>query len=578
MKNIAFISPTGTLDNGAEISIVNFMKLLTSKGYNVFNIFPHSLHSTRESYIACMIENNISFLDVPLLNWWWEDSPAFKNGSIEERAYFYQQYIFDIRKYLRDNKIDVVISNTANVFQGALAAAFEEIEHFWLVHEFPIEEFAYYRQNISFMKQTSDRVFSVRGHLNEMLSDLFSEDFKVASFMPFSEVSISSVEKGVIPRIVSIGKINDNKNQIELLKAYVSLNNFDLPLVFIGDWEEDVKQKLDKIIENYHLTNVIFLGHKENPWNYITDKDICVYTSKAEAFSLVFVESILHGMPTIISDIMGYDSVKETFQAGYQYHLGNIEELSQLISSVISDFEKHKDYALEQQKKAIEIYTIENAYSEILSSLEHHSYKVKSINPLKSIVGTYSPKNDPWLIHKQFLTVYEADSSKIFTEESSSQIPLKFEDEIKLNISSNCCYLRLDFAEKSGLTIKVRLFNDNQEIQPEYFNAVYEDNAYSFFDADPQLHYNLGEFVGTEIIVKYKIINTYDFHMNKNVDKIVQHHIQETSKLQQTVDTLESDKLKLHHELVEMTNRYNSVINSRRWKYPSQVINFFRRK
>lgn len=37
--------------------------------------------------------------------------------------------------------MDLVISNTVNVFQGALAAAFEDVKHFWLIHEFPGGEF-----------------------------------------------------------------------------------------------------------------------------------------------------------------------------------------------------------------------------------------------------------------------------------------------------------------------------------------------------------------------------------------------------------------------------------------------------
>ena len=40
-KNILFISPTGTLDNGAEISITNLMNYLVSRGHNVYNVFPN---------------------------------------------------------------------------------------------------------------------------------------------------------------------------------------------------------------------------------------------------------------------------------------------------------------------------------------------------------------------------------------------------------------------------------------------------------------------------------------------------------------------------------------------------------
>lgn len=51
-KTILFISPTGTLDNGAEISIVNLMKFLVEKGYRVLNVFPDYKVPSQEEYQA----------------------------------------------------------------------------------------------------------------------------------------------------------------------------------------------------------------------------------------------------------------------------------------------------------------------------------------------------------------------------------------------------------------------------------------------------------------------------------------------------------------------------------------------
>ena len=49
-KTILFISPTGTLDNGAEISIVNLMKFLVKKGYRVLNVVPDYKVPSKEEY------------------------------------------------------------------------------------------------------------------------------------------------------------------------------------------------------------------------------------------------------------------------------------------------------------------------------------------------------------------------------------------------------------------------------------------------------------------------------------------------------------------------------------------------
>ena len=50
-KTILFISPTGTMDNGAEISIFNLMKFLVSKGYRVLNVFPDYRVPVQKNYL-----------------------------------------------------------------------------------------------------------------------------------------------------------------------------------------------------------------------------------------------------------------------------------------------------------------------------------------------------------------------------------------------------------------------------------------------------------------------------------------------------------------------------------------------
>lgn len=565
MKNIAFVSPTGTLDNGAEISIVNFMKFLNTKGYNVFNIFPKTPSLEQDRYISLMLENNINYLSIPSLHWWWEGSPFSDRGTKEERSYYYQQYIFSVRQFLRDNQIDIVISNTANVFQGAISAAFEGIEHYWLVHEFPIEEFEYYRENISFMAQMSDRIFSVRGNLHKTLLKLFPNEVQLGSFMPYTNINVNELAQGKQKRILSIGRINDNKNQLELLKAYIELNRLEVPLIFIGSWDNYVKQKMDSIIEKFNLTNVHFLGHKENPWQFVTDSDICVYTSKSEAFSLVFVESILNGIPTIVSNNKGYSSVRETFNVGLEYKLGNVKELSILLNNVLDNYSLYKLDAHEKKIDAQKIYTLNNAYSELLVAIEDKfTYKEKSITPLKSLLGLYSPKQDPWLINQQFLELYEADSSGIFTK-SIKKVNIKYKDKIEFFVSDTCVHLRVNFTERSNISANINLKIDDLEIKPVYFNAILENNVYHFTDQFPQVIFNLEGYNNSLLTLEYEIADTYDMYCNRYLEKVSNYH-----------QEMETEINNLRLKLDNISNEYNKVVGSRRWIIPTKIINFFK--
>ena len=80
-KTILFISPTGTLDNGAEISIVNLMKFLVKKGYRVLNVFPDYKVPSQEEYQVELQKAGIETYGLSAVKWWWEEAPGGSPGN-----------------------------------------------------------------------------------------------------------------------------------------------------------------------------------------------------------------------------------------------------------------------------------------------------------------------------------------------------------------------------------------------------------------------------------------------------------------------------------------------------------------
>lgn len=148
-KTILFISPTGTLDNGAEISIVNLMKFLVKKGYRVLNVFPDYKVPSQEDYQAELQKAGIKTYGLSAVKWWWQEAPGGSPGNHFLRVKSYNKNVKDIRNIIVENTVDLVISNTVNVFQGALAATFENVRHFWLIHEFPEENLVTIKKNLT---------------------------------------------------------------------------------------------------------------------------------------------------------------------------------------------------------------------------------------------------------------------------------------------------------------------------------------------------------------------------------------------------------------------------------------------
>lgn len=382
-KTILFISPTGTLDNGAEISIVNLMKFLVDEGYRVLNVFPDYKVPSQEEYRTALQNAGIETYGLTAVKWWWEEAPGGSPGNHFMRVTSYNKNIKDIRNIIVDNKVDLVISNTVNVFQGALAAAFENVKHFWLIHEFPEGEFGYYKEKLDFIDKFSDDIFAVTGALTEDLEKYFLNR-KIYSFAPYTQMDPKEeikTDSNFHNRIISVGRLTQRKNQLELIKAFQLLNLEGTELVFLGAWDEDYKQICDDYIAEHHLKSIPFLGHVDDPWSMITDKDLAVFPSSMETFGLVYVESVLNGIPTILSDNAGHRSAFEYMnEQGHMYHLGDLKALTRTISDTLAQFNKEKREAVQAVPSLKERYSLESVYANITEKLEDNELHHKKVN------------------------------------------------------------------------------------------------------------------------------------------------------------------------------------------------------
>ncbi|MFD2729124.1 glycosyltransferase family 4 protein [Enterococcus camelliae] len=376
MKTILFISPTGTLENGAEVSIFFLMRQLVEDGHNVINVFPKSYRHSQRNYEKKMTKANIKTIRMDVLKWWWPNAPVTKGVSQKDINFYYESNYRELLQIMIDEKVDLVISNTANVFLGAYAAKKLMVPHFWLIHEYPENEFAYYKQYIPEITRLSQKIFSVGGKLNKELNKLFL-DKQVDCFYPYVELNSDSkllnIEGGNKPNaLFSIGKITRRKNQLELIKAFRKIQNRypSMKLKFIGDNDPVYLRECQDYIKGNNIHNVFFLGIKENPWTEVEDSDICVLTSANETFGLVYVECLLNGIPVIISDNDGFMTAYEIFHKGSVYKLGVQDNLIEIITQTIDHFFEYKKRALDYSEIANEIYTSRAMYQNILKQVE----------------------------------------------------------------------------------------------------------------------------------------------------------------------------------------------------------------
>jgi glycosyltransferase involved in cell wall biosynthesis len=104
-----------------------------------------------------------------------------------------------------------------------------------------------------------------------------------------------------------IGRITRDKGINELINAFQQLaqNDSGLFLILIGMEEEKHGLNLPVIEAIHHHPQIITLGRKTNPQEYIAAMDVVVLPSYREGFGIVAIEAQAMGVPVITTDIPG---------------------------------------------------------------------------------------------------------------------------------------------------------------------------------------------------------------------------------------------------------------------------------
>ena len=547
---ILFVSPVGAMFSGAEVSIVNLMKLLVQQGHEVYNAIPDNAPHIDKDYLRHMDTTGIKLFQLKTNQWWWPESKTLNISELEIQA-SQQKSIEEVREIIQNEQIELVISNTVNVFQGAFAAACEKVRHFYIIHEFPFGEFGYYKELIPLIDDLSDKIFVVEGELYQTLTNYFTTD-KLIPFIPYTEVQERPLKSSTVSRFVSIGGINERKNQLELLASYNHLNRKDIELVFIGGWDEQYKKLMDDYIQTHHLDRVTFVGFHSDPWSLVTDKDILVLPAKLETFSLVFVESVLNGVPAIISDNLGHLSSSKFLESGNLYPLGDRDLLSQQMATVIENFDSYKEKQLLDQELARKKYNLETIYDVFKDYIEVETPigNQKLSSKYARFLGMKFNNRDLEVIGKSQVVISASHDGlhspyhEITKERMENKGSIIFQLEKEKN-------LKILLSEFPGSYKKLSLIalEDQREIPLVTSNGIDFEDVLVFFNTHPHILFDLSNSSG----------NRFQFSYEKESDEEFSRHL-----------------FNLHENHKKLSHEYNSVIHSRRWTIPTKILKFLR--
>ena len=141
-------------------------------------------------------------------------------------------------------------------------------------------------------------------------------------------------------KIISVGRLVDQKDQITLLKAINKLKEFyRVQFILIGRGNK--YSKIINYIKTNNLSNRVKDFYTSNPFPYIRQSDLFILSSKYEGLPNVLLESIVLKKMIISSDCpTGPREILLKGKAGLLFKIGNYKELSKKIIFYVKNKKK----------------------------------------------------------------------------------------------------------------------------------------------------------------------------------------------------------------------------------------------
>ena len=199
--------------------------------------------------------------------------------------------------------------------------------------------------NYSFKRKFAERVLYKKSHyclfVSSSVSDVvvpalnlkenyeILENFYDDRFFPAYEYKNDSRL-----RLVTVGNLTRQKNQILLLNVLKELGNSDVSLDIYG--EGSLRAELQQLIDDNQL-NVRLKGRAFITSELLGAYDLFVMSSLDEGFGIALVEAMATGLPSLLPDLPALKEVAK--ESGLYFKRNSVKEALDLLNYIIEDKE-----------------------------------------------------------------------------------------------------------------------------------------------------------------------------------------------------------------------------------------------
>ena len=164
--------------------------------------------------------------------------------------------------------------------------------------------------------------------------------------------------------VLSVGELNENKNQQVIIRAIAQLKDPDIHYVLCG--RGDRLETLKALAGELGVSDrVHFLGYRKDIADICRQCDVFALPSRREGLPFAAMEAMYCGMPVINSGIRGLTDITEDGASGYICTPDNVQQYADGIQRLINSPDAREKMGT-RNRKTVEAFTAGQTKQEIL--------------------------------------------------------------------------------------------------------------------------------------------------------------------------------------------------------------------
>ena len=297
--------------------------------------------------------------------------------------------IKNLRKYIKKNNIDAIISNTwFESFIAKMASLFcgRNVKIVSVVHIRPnlwgFKENDIIRKMFSKIAlSSSEKVIAVSNELKDaMIEEKWVKRSKVTTiynpvifdeYIDNKNIVYRDIENKENIEVAIIGWIQTRKAQDIIVKAFNCLEDINYTLNFIGGVDEEAyNNEVLGLINKFNLQDKVkFWGVRNDVFDILNEMDVLISASRGEALPTVIIEALYSETPIISSDCdYGPKEILNNGEYGLIFEVDNYEELALCFKKMVSDNKLYNKF-ISTSKERSKLFSFDKAIDSYLNVL-----------------------------------------------------------------------------------------------------------------------------------------------------------------------------------------------------------------